>query len=155
MPGRSHFDSLAPRPKVYSYKADKADANAALSAVGNPVTDCGDNTFYFIFDEPLGAEGDYIITVDAKGHEYGITVLAKDRKPTDFKFYFQLNNGKQVDFLDEVKVEDPETAKLDLSDFDGTVLMSFWKTGPQDGETYPTDKQLVKRKWIRIANSGD
>ena len=127
------------------------DANAALSAVGNKVTDAGDDTFYVIFDEPL--TGDYLITVDADGKSYGVTSPASSRAeiPGCIKLYFQLTNGKQTDFIDG-EVATPETGKLDLSDYNGDVLMSVYKTDKQSPGVYPTGRVLVKRKTIHIGD---
>lgn len=123
--------------------------------MGSPVTDCKDDTFYFIFDEPIDKDADLLITVDVNGHEYGIVSPASSRAdvPGCIKLYFTLSDGKQTDFVDRVKVEDPESAKCDLSEFTGTALMSLYVTDKQVEGTYPTGRMLVKRKTLPIANA--
>lgn len=148
------FNKPDPSVAASGFKATKDDADAALSAVGNKVTDCGDNTFYFIFDEPLPVDDDYLITVDVKGHTYGICSPASSRKATPgcIKLYFQLNNGKQVDFLDGKKKQADAEAVCDLSDFTGTATMTLYKTDKQEDGVYPTGLEKLKLKTIQISN---
>lgn len=128
------------------------DANAALSAVGNKVTDAVDNTLYVIFDKPI--EGDYLITVDVDDKSYGIVSTAKDRVkvPGCIKLYFQLTDGKQTDFVDG-EVATPETGAFDLSSYEGDLLLSVYRTNEQSPGVYPTGRVLVKRKTIHIGGS--
>lgn len=119
------------------------------------MTDCKPNTFYFIFDEPLSEDADYLITVDIDGHEYGVVSPATSRAETPgcIKLYFALDDGKQTDFVDRVKVEDPESAKFDLSEFTGPAVMSLYLTDKQVEGTYPTGRILIRRKTLPIANA--
>ncbi len=150
----SGFSPLAPTITHFGYAPTKDAANAVLSSVGNPVTDAGDNTFYLMFAEPLGSDADYLITVDANEHVYGVVSPASSREktPGTFKLYFQLGNGKQTDFLDGVKVESAESAKCDLSSFSGTATVRFYRTDTQEVGVYPTSLQLIKLKTIEISN---
>lgn len=114
------------------------------------MTDCADNTFYLIFDRPL--TGDYLITVKANGHTYGIVSLAKDRKPSYFKLYFELNDGKQTDFLDGVKVEEAESAKFDVASYQGRAVLDVYRTAAQADGVYPAGLRLMYHRTLHIEN---
>lgn len=134
------------------YAASKDEANRALSAVGNPVTDAEAYTLFAIFDKPLDPKADYLITFDANGKSYGITSPATSRvdMPNCIKLYFQLTNGKQTDFVDREKAT-PETGAFDLGSFEGTAVMSVYRTDPQVEGTYPTGLSLIWRKTLEFA----
>lgn len=145
----SRFDPLV---RAVGYRATKQEANEVLSSVGNPVTGAADETLYFIFDSPLDPDTDYLVTVDAD-KQYGITSPSSSRKsvPHATKLYFTLKSGKQTDFVNQVKCDDPENGKLDLSTYQGKLTMRFYRTDKQQDGVYPTGLVLLKEKAMTFA----
>lgn len=137
-------------PAPIGFMPTKEDAEAALSSVGNPVTDCSTNTIYIILDKPLGGTGDYLMLIETAEHTYGLTCLAQDRKPTPFKFYCELNDGKMVDYLDGEKKSDDASAKLDLSSYTGDIKVTLASCNYTDKEHYPTDIVPIESKVVSI-----
>lgn len=137
-------------PAPIGQMATKEDANAALSSVGNPVTDAAAHTVYVILDKPLGAEGDYLMLVETSEHTYGLNCLASKRKPTSFKFYAQLTDGKMVDWVDGAKKVSDDAAKLDLSTYTGELKVSLASCKYKDAENYPTDIVPIVSKTIEV-----
>lgn len=133
-------------------RATAEEANEALSSIGNPVTDAGDYTFFWMFDEPLPADQDYLCTVEVGGKTFGVVSDAASRVPGCTKLYFQLNNGKQTDFVDGVKCESPEDGKFDFSSFAGVAISSLYATDKQEDGTFPAGLRLVRQKSVRFNN---
>lgn len=88
----------------------------------------------------------------ANGHSYGIVSFAKDRKPSYYKLYFELNDGKQTDFLDGVKVEEAESAKFDMSSYKDKAVVDVYRTDAQTEGVYPTGLRLMYHRTMRISN---
>lgn len=135
-------------------RATKEEANAVLSSIGNEVTDAEDNTFFWMFDEPLPQDADYLLTVEVDGKNFGITSPSKSRKstPNCIKLYFQLNNGKQTDFVDGQKASE-DTGKFDFSTYTGVAISSLYLTDPQSDGVYPTGLKLLRQKSIYFDNA--
>ncbi|WP_298029688.1 hypothetical protein [uncultured Dysosmobacter sp.] len=120
--------------------------NAVLSRVGEKVTDCGEYTFYKIFDtKPDGKEG-HLFVVEVEGKNYGVY----SPKSEHLKLYFTLA-GKQIDFVDGVKADGG--AGINLSNYTGEIKVSLYSCpAAESAETYPTELSLVETYTVYLKN---
>lgn len=92
------------------------------------------------------------MVVNVKDHAYGLTCPASERKTGWTKMYWQLTDGKQVDFLDGEKKGSNAAAKCDLAGYSGTATVTLYKTDTQVKGTYPTGLVKVKEQTVQIQN---
>ena len=94
-------DDVYPQVKQYGFATTKSKGDEVLS-----VKDCGDDTFYIIFNEKIGNHNKYLIDIDTDDHKY--STLFKGQK-THTKCYWRFGDSKdktQIDFVDEEPAAD-------------------------------------------------
>ncbi len=119
-----------------------------------PIASADNNTFYFILNRGIIDELDILVEVTVGSKRYGIQGGTSVGNSKGMKiFYFELNDGSHIDFVNGKPKSSNAAAAVDLSNFDGQVTMTVYKTDPQEKNVYPTGLKIMKKETIEIHNT--